>query len=100
MGPKGKYPATGDLFRQPLEELINLAHPLVRSGARIIGSDVEAIDLAEDKLEMARAAGAVDFAALEAMMLDRSAKALGLFEVLIKGGVDHGGEEKVQSGPK
>ncbi|MCL5263659.1 MAG: carbamoyl-phosphate synthase large subunit [Chloroflexi bacterium] len=28
---------------------INLAHPLVRSGARIIGSDVEAIDLAEDR---------------------------------------------------
>lgn len=28
---------------------INLAHPLVRSGARIIGSDIEAIDLAEDR---------------------------------------------------
>lgn len=30
MGPKGKHPSTGDLFRQPLRELINEKHPLVR----------------------------------------------------------------------
>ena len=30
MGPKGKYPTTGDLFQQPLTELINLNHPLVK----------------------------------------------------------------------
>lgn len=30
MGPKGKHPATGDLFQQPLAELINLKHPLVK----------------------------------------------------------------------
>lgn len=30
MGPKGKLPTTGDLFQQPLAELINLNHPLVR----------------------------------------------------------------------
>ncbi len=30
MGPKGKHPATGDLFQQPLTELINLKHPLVK----------------------------------------------------------------------
>ena len=30
MGPKGKNPMTGDLFRQPLVELINEKHPLVR----------------------------------------------------------------------
>lgn len=30
MGPKGKHPATGDLFQQPLAELINLKHPLVQ----------------------------------------------------------------------
>lgn len=30
MGPKGKHPTTGDLFRQPLVELINEKHPLVR----------------------------------------------------------------------
>ena len=30
MGPKGKHPTTGDLFRQPLLELINEKHPLVR----------------------------------------------------------------------
>ena len=30
MGPKGKHPATGDLFQQPLVELINLGHPLVK----------------------------------------------------------------------
>ena len=30
MGPKGKHPSTGDLFRQPLLELINEKHPLVR----------------------------------------------------------------------
>ena len=30
MGPKGKNPATGDLFQQPLAELINLKHPLVK----------------------------------------------------------------------
>ena len=29
MGPKGKHPTTGDLFRQPLLELINERHPLV-----------------------------------------------------------------------
>ena len=28
MGPKGKHPATGDLFQQTLAELINLKHPL------------------------------------------------------------------------
>ena len=30
MGPKGKHPSTGDLFQQPLVELINLKHPLVK----------------------------------------------------------------------
>ena len=30
MGPKGKHPSTGDLFQQPLIELINLKHPLVK----------------------------------------------------------------------
>ena len=30
MGPKGKHPLTGDLFQQPLVELINLKHPLVK----------------------------------------------------------------------
>ena len=30
MGPKGKHPATGDLFLQPLVELINLEHPLAK----------------------------------------------------------------------
>lgn len=30
MGPKDKHPSTGDLFQQPLTELINLKHPLVR----------------------------------------------------------------------
>lgn len=30
MGPKGRHPTTGDLFRQPLIELINDKHPLVR----------------------------------------------------------------------
>ena len=30
MRPKGKYPSTGDLFQQPLAELINLKHPLVK----------------------------------------------------------------------
>ena len=30
MGPKGIHPSTGDLFRQPLLELINEKHPLVR----------------------------------------------------------------------
>jgi IS5 family transposase len=30
MGPKGKRPATGELFQQPLAELINLKHPLVK----------------------------------------------------------------------
>src|SRR5262249_22758300 len=45
------------------------------------------------KRGLARAAGAVDFAALEAMMLDRSAQVLRLFETLLKG-VDHGGEEE------
>ena len=30
MGPKGKHPSTGDLFQQPLIELINERHPLVR----------------------------------------------------------------------
>lgn len=30
MGPKGKQPSTGDLFQQPLAELINLNHPLVK----------------------------------------------------------------------
>lgn len=29
MGPKHKHPSTGDLFQQPLAELINLKHPLV-----------------------------------------------------------------------
>lgn len=35
MGPKGKYPATGDLFLQPLTDLINLKHPLVKLGELI-----------------------------------------------------------------
>ena len=30
MGPRGKHPSTGDLFQQPLAELINLKHPLVK----------------------------------------------------------------------
>ena len=30
MGPKDKHPSTGDLFQQPLAELINLKHPLVK----------------------------------------------------------------------
>ena len=30
MGPRSKHPTTGDLFRQPLVELINEKHPLVR----------------------------------------------------------------------
>ena len=30
MGPKGRHPSTGDLFQQPLTELINLKHPLVK----------------------------------------------------------------------
>lgn len=30
MGPKGRHPSTGDLFRQPLIELINVKHPLVK----------------------------------------------------------------------
>lgn len=30
MDPEGKYPSTGDLFHQPLVELINLKHPLVK----------------------------------------------------------------------
>lgn len=30
MGPKGKHPSTGELFQQPLAELINLSHPLVK----------------------------------------------------------------------
>ena len=30
MGPKGKHPSTGDLFQQPLVDLINLKHPLVK----------------------------------------------------------------------
>ena len=30
MGPKGKHPATRDLFLQPLVELINLEHPLAK----------------------------------------------------------------------
>ena len=30
MRPKGKHPSTGDLFQQPLAELINLKHPLVK----------------------------------------------------------------------
>ena len=30
MGPKGKHPSTGDLFQQPLADLINLKHPLVK----------------------------------------------------------------------
>ncbi|MEY2631408.1 MAG: hypothetical protein RIR00_62 [Pseudomonadota bacterium] len=30
MGPKGKHPSTSDLFQQPLAELINLKHPLVK----------------------------------------------------------------------
>ena len=30
MGPKGNHPSTGDLFQQPLAELINLKHPLVK----------------------------------------------------------------------
>ncbi len=32
MGPKGKSPSTGDLFQQPLFELINLKHPLQTGG--------------------------------------------------------------------
>lgn len=30
MDPKGKHPSTGDLFQQPLAELINLKHSLVK----------------------------------------------------------------------
>lgn len=30
MAPKGKHPSTGDLLQQPLAELINLKHPLVK----------------------------------------------------------------------
>ena len=30
MGPKGKHSSTGDLFQQPLTELINLKHSLVK----------------------------------------------------------------------
>lgn len=30
MGPKGRHPSTSDLFQQPLAELINLEHPLVK----------------------------------------------------------------------
>lgn len=30
MAPKGKHPTTGDLLQQPLGELINLKHPLVK----------------------------------------------------------------------
>ncbi len=30
MGPKGRHPSTGELFQQPLSELINLQHPLVK----------------------------------------------------------------------
>ena len=30
MRPKGKHPSTGDLFQQPLADLINLKHPLVK----------------------------------------------------------------------
>ena len=30
MGPIGRHPSTGDLFLQPLAELINLKHPLVK----------------------------------------------------------------------
>ena len=30
MGPKGKHPSTGDLFQQPLTELINPKHSLVK----------------------------------------------------------------------
>ncbi len=35
MRPKGKHPATGDLFQQPLTDLINLKHPLVKLGELI-----------------------------------------------------------------
>lgn len=30
MDPKGKHPSIGDLFKQPLAELINIKHPLVK----------------------------------------------------------------------
>jgi len=30
MGPKKPIPQTGDLFRHPLVEMINLKHPLVK----------------------------------------------------------------------
>ena len=30
MGPKGKYPSTGDLFQQALTELIKPKHSLVK----------------------------------------------------------------------
>ena len=35
MRPKSKHPSTGDLFQQPLAELINLKHPLVKLAALI-----------------------------------------------------------------
>ena len=36
MGPKGKHPSSGDLFPQPLAELISLKqHPLVKLAERI-----------------------------------------------------------------
>ena len=41
MGPKGKHPTTGDLFRQPLVELINEKHPLVRLAELIDWSNFE-----------------------------------------------------------
>lgn len=42
MGPKGKHPSTGDLFQQPLSELINLKHPLVKLAELIDWSVFEA----------------------------------------------------------
>ena len=53
MRPKGKHPSTGDLFQQPLADLINLKHPLVKLA--------ELIDYAESAVEyVAKCADAVD----------------------------------------
>ena len=43
MGPKGKHPSTGDLFQQPLSELINLKHPLVKLANVIDWEEIPAI---------------------------------------------------------
>ena len=35
MGPKGKYPSTGDLFQEALTELINAKHSLAKQAELI-----------------------------------------------------------------